>query len=587
MMSASFMDLFDIKEVFEQNSRQRILMGTPKNAPGDVVVLNRFYQDETFNNDMSVLLKRSLKNLIHIENAQNELVVVTLYPEGASLTALLDSTKLLPQDRLRLAELYLDTLPSYDILPPALQFLLVDLNQYVVQETGLEPKELILLDRNFNPAMTAEPVAKKISAALETILKPDTIAYEEWISDGIKNIITGLSVGAIATFSAARGTFAGLLASNDRLADLSKVNPSTGTAVVQDDPFDSETDATSEEDSSAFGSVAGAAALTAAATGTTDAAYAGTSGAKHLGMDPTRMIELENLFVENERPLRADTIKRKSVKRRNFKWIAWILLIAVSALVLFGIFNLLTGLFIRKAPIARFETEKDNNAYHFLNSSTVSGQDNKLTQIQWTIDKDDTELLTSDEFDLLVTFKNPGKYKITLLVKDRYRWSNAYSQVIEHDGSPSEPATSGEGGPNTGISGGADDPLSGITASVISDNLTIDGTESHNGTKSLKLDMTGSDQAQMTLNGLTVNKSTALSFWMRSDTTDRVLLTVFGYDSNGLRFTKKLTISPKSTSNWEMVTIQSNYNDISSMKLQFSAPGSILWLDDFDLAAFK
>jgi hypothetical protein len=66
-----------------------------------------------------------------------------------------------------------------------------------------------------------------------------------------------------------------------------------------------------------------------------------------------------------------------------------------------------------------------------------------------------------------------------------------------------------------------------------------------------------------------------------------VILTVFGYDSNGLRFTKKMTINPTTSSTWEMITLQSNYNDISSMKLQFSSADTILWLDDFELAAFK
>jgi len=130
-------------------------------------------------------------------------------------------------------------------------------------------------------------------------------------------------------------------------------------------------------------------------------------------------------------------------------------------------------------------------------------------------------------------------------------------------------------------------PLSGIKTSNVSDNVSYDEKISRTGTSSLKLDMTDSDQAQLSLDGLAVSRSTALSFWMKSSETDRVILTVFGYDDNGLKFTKKLTLMPQSTSNWEMVTIQSNYDGITSMKLQFSAPGTILWLDNFELAAFK
>jgi len=97
----------------------------------------------------------------------------------------------------------------------------------------------------------------------------------------------------------------------------------------------------------------------------------------------------------------------------------------------------------------RFETQIDNGTYNFINKSTISGSDNKLTQISWRIEKDGTELLSSDEFDLTVSFKNEGKYKVTLMVKDRYRWSSAYSQVMEHELSEGAVVPSAEGEPVT------------------------------------------------------------------------------------------------------------------------------------------
>ena len=586
-MSVSFMELFDIKEVFEQNSRQRILMGTPKNTPGEVVVINRFYRDDTFDESLYLMLKRSLKNLVHIENTVSEMVVVTSYPEGAPLTALIDSPRLLPSDRLRLAELYLDQAAAYEGLPPAFQYLLIDLNQFVVQDTGLEPKELILLDRKFNPAMESSEVSKRLSGALNLILKPNDTAYEEFESDSIRNLITGLSVGAIATLAAARGTFAGLLASSERVAGTLKDHTASAGSAQNESHGPSEGPAahtaskTAEESAEAVGT--GAKKIGAGAAG------AGAIGAGAIGAGAVdksaRAIELDNLFVSEEPAKRTAPPRKKPVKKRQFKWLAWLLLIAVAALVLFGIFNILTGLFVRKAPSARFETQQAQGTYHFINKSTVSGADNKLTQISWRIEKDGTELLSSDEFDLTVTFKNTGKYKVTLMVKDRYRWSSAYSQIVEYtsEGGEIQAGTDVEPGASTG----ADDPLGGIQTSGVSSNVSYDSRVSRTGSQSLKLDMTASDQAQMTLDALTVSRSTALSFWMRSSTTDRVVLTVFGYDQNGLRFTKKLTLTPKTTTNWEMVTLQSNYDDITSMKLQFSAPGTILWLDNFELSAFK
>jgi len=630
-MSEAFMELFDIKEVFEQNSRQRILMGTPKRSPGELVVINRFYRDETFDERLYLLFKRSLKNLVHIENTVTELVVVTAYPEGAPLTALIESPKLLPSDRLKLAEFYLDQAAAYEGLPPAIQILLIDLNQFVVQDTGLEPKEVIVLNRGFNPDQEPSAVTKKLSGVLNQILKPNEADYEEFESDGIRNLITGLSVGAIAGISAARGTFAGLMASSERVsgtihtsnsersesrspgtmgaatmaAAASAAASTTAAAGTASRPAMSDIAASegvfntpprttpSESDrNTASGSGAGAAFLGAAAVG---AAAAGTAAFGSADKGPGSAsgdsrtgaigIELDNLFISEEPAKRSTPPRKKTVKKRQFKWIAWLLLIAVAGLVLFGIFNILTGLFVRKAPVARFETQNDNGTYHFINKSSVSGSDNKLTQISWRIDKDGTELLSSDEFDLTVSFKNEGKYKVTLLVKDRYRWSSAYSQVMNHELPEGEIIPSENGEPVT-ISE-TDDPLSGIQTSDVSTNVSYDEKISRTGTSSIKLDMTGSDQSQLTLDGLSVNRSTALSFWMKSSTTDRIILTVFGYDDNGLKFTKKLTLMPQSTSNWEMVTVQSNYDGITSMKLQFSAPGTVLWLDNFELAAFK
>ncbi|MZQ97927.1 MAG: hypothetical protein GT601_09620 [Acidaminobacter sp.] len=628
-MSEAFMELFDIKEVFEQNSRQRILMGTPKRSPDEIVVINRFYRDETFNESLYLLLKRSLKNLVHIENTATELVVVTAYPEGAPLTALIESPRLLPSDRMKLAEFYLDQAAAYEGLPPAIQSLLIDLNQFVVQDTGLEPKELIVLDRGFKPELEPSAVTKKLSGVLNHILKPNEAAYEEFETDGIRNLIAGLAVGAISSISAARGTFAGLMASSERVSGTihtttsEKAGSNAGVSVpgaavagasvagarvtrasensVNTHPENSrsETDGNATSSIAAGSAVLGAAAAGAAAfgasaggataegTGTTTLRSAGQGPGTSSGDSRTGAvgIELDNLFISEEPAKRTSPPRKKTVKKRQFKWIAWLLLIAVACLVLFGIFNILTGLFVRKAPVARFETQIDNGTYHFINKSSVSGSDNKLTQISWRIEKDGTELLSSDEFDLTVSFKNAGKYKVTLMVKDRYRWSSAYSQVMEHELAEGASIPSGEGEPVTVSE--ADDPLSGIQTSNVSANVSYDEKISRTGTASLKLDMTNTDQAQLSLDGLNVNRSTALSFWMKSSETDRVILTVFGYNDNGLKFTKKLTLMPQSTSNWEMVTIQSNYDGITAMKLQFSAPGTILWLDNFELAAFK
>lgn len=626
-MSEAFMELFDIKEVFEQNSRQRILMGTPKRSPDEIVVINRFYRDETFDESLYFHLKRSLKNLVHIENNAAELIVVTAYPEGAPLTALIESPRLLPSDRMKLAEFYLDQAAAYEGLPPAIQTLLIDLNQFVVQDTGLEPKELIVLDRGFNPAQEPSAVTKKLSDVLNQILKPKVVDYEEFESDGIRNLITGLAVGAIATISAARGTFAGLMASSERISGtIHTPNPERaasntaasgagGSIIGASENSDnthpkntrSETDSNASSGMGAGAAAIGAAAIGASAIGAAalgasggggsggGAAPSGTNTFGAAGKGPNTEsgdsrsgaigIELDNLFISEEPAKRTSPPRKKPVKKRQFKWIAWLLLIAVACLVLFGIFNILTGLFVRKAPVARFETQIDNGTYQFINKSTVSGSDNKLTQISWRIEKDGTELLSSDEFDLTVSFKNDGKYKVTLMVKDRYRWSSAYSQVMEHQSSEGGNLPSAEGEAVTVSE--ADDPLSGIQTSNVGANVSYDEKISRTGTSSLKLDMTGSDQAQLSLDGLKVNRSTALSFWMKSSETDRVVLTVFGYNENGLKFTKKLTLMPQSTSNWEMVTIQSNYDGITSMKLQFSAPGTILWLDNFELAAFK
>ena len=216
-MSEAYMEQFNIKEILEQNSRQRILTGASKKSPEEAVVINRFYKDETFDENLHSLLKRALKNIIHIESTQNELILVTSYPEGAPLSKLIESPRLMPSDRLRLAELYLDQVSSYEVLPPAIQALLIDLNQFIVQDTGLEPKELIVLDRSYDERMESRAVSKKLSGALGLILKPDETEYEEFESDGIRNLMAGLSVGAISTLAAARGTFAGLMASSERM----------------------------------------------------------------------------------------------------------------------------------------------------------------------------------------------------------------------------------------------------------------------------------------------------------------------------------------------------------------------------------
>ncbi len=596
-MSGPYSEKFNVLEVFEQNPYQKIMMGAKIDQPDDVVVINVFTKGGRVGAAFKQALETTLDNLIHLEDNENELVVVTEYKEGTSLAHYLESFSSTPEDRANLAYDYLNKVKRYEAFDPYFTSIFVDDNQVIVQNGELLLNELIIVDKQIETDLAPENVVVKIGNAIQMLL-----------THGVKQVdeLTDRKVKA----------FVGDLHNNPHgYGSISAIDEAFKQAFIYDHGNDDSSDSGAAIAGAALGGAAGA-GLAGAALGDSDVPdpvepsetpetidLSDSEPTDSVGEPPAmeppapeveapavetntdKSVELDGLEVVDE--LFSELDQEDEKPKRNVALI--VMLGAIAAIAAFLIFFNPFATEERKPPTADFEYSRDGNIYTFVNRSVAFGQGNEIAASEWELFKDingtKTSVYTDKQTHFNITLKNEGNYVISLRVKDKYdQWSETAERSFSF---ASEDITDIEKETDGTDTATPSEKLDKYTYTT-SENGSEDTSIYRSGSKSIMLDLReGDGTGSITMKDVFIDNSTILSLWMLSDSTEPVTVTFNGYNGDTLVFSREVKHVPRAANIWEMVETKVDSKVVDKLVIQFKSPGSVLHIDDIEISSFK
>ena len=169
-MNQSYNQLFDEKDLLEENKFQTIYKGCYKDQPQHRVIIQKFKMNDQFNTAFKDFLDNTLQNKLHIEILQDEIILVSKYIEGDNISLHLNFASVTESERIDYLYDYLHQATAYIGFEYYLLNILIGSNQIVFKDHQLYLKEQINLDRKLNDNIPFTMVAKNIGQVMQRIL---------------------------------------------------------------------------------------------------------------------------------------------------------------------------------------------------------------------------------------------------------------------------------------------------------------------------------------------------------------------------------------------------------------------------------
>jgi hypothetical protein len=169
-MNQSYNQLFDEKDLLEENKFQTIYKGCYKDQPQNRVIIQKLKMDDKFSVGFKDFLDSTLQNKLHIEILNDEIVLVSKYIEGDNISLHLNFSEVTATERIDYLYEYLHQATAYIGYENYLFNILIGSSQIVFKEHKLYLKEQINLDRKANYDMSFSMVAKNIGQVMQRML---------------------------------------------------------------------------------------------------------------------------------------------------------------------------------------------------------------------------------------------------------------------------------------------------------------------------------------------------------------------------------------------------------------------------------
>lgn len=169
-MNQSYNQLFDEKDLLEENKYQRIYKGCYKEQPQNRVIIQKFTMSDRFDMGFKDFLEDTLQNKLHIEIINDEIVLVSKHIEGDNISLHLNFAEVTEQERIDYLYEYLHQATAYIGYENYLFNILIGSSQIVFKDHQFYLKELLNLDRKVNDEMPFSMVAKNIGQVMQRIL---------------------------------------------------------------------------------------------------------------------------------------------------------------------------------------------------------------------------------------------------------------------------------------------------------------------------------------------------------------------------------------------------------------------------------
>ncbi|MBB6216019.1 hypothetical protein HNQ80_002110 [Anaerosolibacter carboniphilus] len=170
-MRHSYIEKFDILHPFKSNTLQDVYIGAPKENTKEIVLINVL---KSVNEDMEKAkgaMKKSIGNLLHYEEVDQGIVLVTRYMEGVPLLTYLEQEPLSLGSRIHVMFQYLKKITKYDSFPKELKEILIDETQIIIDKGELNLYELILFHEGELEKIANSDAIQKVGKTLKKILE--------------------------------------------------------------------------------------------------------------------------------------------------------------------------------------------------------------------------------------------------------------------------------------------------------------------------------------------------------------------------------------------------------------------------------
>lgn len=575
-MSNSYSEKFNVLEVFEQNTYQKIIMGTKKDSADDVVVINVFKKGDYLNSKFVSDLFSSLQSLAFFEETDTDLTIATNYNEGMSLSNYIESTSLSDDDRKTLATEYLKRLKNYDSFEPYFLSLFAEDKQLILNEGTFVFNELLIFDDALKSMHTFDRVVQKVSDTLEKILlNPSASGESTYAQTAIPAYIDALKstpkqYGTLILLAEGlEKAFGGDVAPKataptpvvapivtpipDLKANEVPLTPEAEVAATEETPIVEEAPATEE-----------------------------VPTAENLSNSKEEMIELEDITYSDSDLDEIFAEKEKEGRRKRSMWLFFIALLLIVGI--FAKFVFFKAPMI--PPIASFERIEQDDKIVFKNTSTAYGDNNSVKVAHWTVESGDKKFYDSTEnFNIELILKNDGTYKVTLRVQDiNEQWSKPFIEVFDYTvstlGTIDEVL-------NPDGDAEANERLNKYTI-TLEDTGVYDTEVKRSGSKSIQLDLAANGgKGKVTLEDIFIDNNYIISMWLMTDGTSPVKVQFTGYNNGAVKFVKSVTHNPTAMNLWEMIEVSGGSNLIDKLEIVVSSENATVWLDDIELSSYK
>ena len=590
-MSNSYSEKFNVLEVFEQNPYQKIIMGTKKDSPDDVVVINVFNKGDHLNSKFVSDLFSSLQSLAFFEETDTELTIATNYNEGMSLSNYIESTELSDANRKALATEYLKRLKNYDSFDPYFLSLFAEDKQLILNEGDFVFNELLIFDDALEQTQTFDRVVHKVSDTLEKILLNPSIAGNSGLTGGSVPAFIGELRNTPSTYASLSLLSDGLKkALLDPPAEPEEVKEEVVTPlvapIVTDVPKTPKAPQVPAEEATetrveATPEVASK-PLEEEVEDVIEEVPASVSPEEIPVKREESEIELEDVTYTDSDLDEIFSEQEKESKRKRSMWLFFIALVIIIGFFAKFVFFKDSKL----PPVASFERIEQDDKIVFTNTSTAYGDNNSIKVAQWTVESGGKEFYNSTEnYNIELILKNDGTYKVTLRVQDaNEKWREPYFQ--EFDYTVPTLGTIDEG-LNPDGDAEVNEKLNKYTI-TLEDNGSYDSEVKRSGSKAIKLDLAANGgKGKVTLEDIFIDNNYIISMWMMTDDTAPVKIQFTGYNNGSVKFVKSVTHNPTAMNLWEMVEASGGSNLIDKLEIVVSSDNATVWLDDIELSSYK
>ncbi|SHJ70509.1 hypothetical protein [Paramaledivibacter caminithermalis] len=582
-MGSSYTDKYKILKTFKKDTLQNVLIGSNKENDSNVVVINILYKDKTFEVLSKLQLSKGLHNLVHLEENQNSLIVITEYKEGTPLDVYLSYFDTTLKHKINLAYEYMTKIVRYDIFHNSVKKVLIDESQINIKNGELHFSELLFLNDDFSDPISFNIIASKIASIIEKIVFTKTNTQDIYYQSEAKKITEFINrlrkdANNFNSIEEVYDAFRKIYIYNFFMDEEYKLDNKDKEALHLNEKNNNlphnKIIGFNEMDNLKNNS------KKLDVDKSIKAGLAMSSNNRIMNSNEILIGNEENAF-DYENP---NEYKRKSRNYMPIVVIGGILVVILLFSILYkpvlNFLNLSTTSSHTKTE-AYFEYSKiSSNTYYFENKSKIFGKDNDTTQISWQIYKRDKLVEEiNDEPSLKIRFENQGEYRIVLTITDKYGNTDNYDEIIYNNTMEIDEL-------KNKIE--SEEKLNNLSLVYSNESIVKDYNAYRSGDHSLKLGKKGKFNSQkIIIDKINITDVPSLSMWIAPSSKENIKILVRGFKNNKSQFLKHVTFSPKEINTWELVEISGLSENIDKIEITFKNFNSPIWLDDIIIGSYK